>query len=159
MVTNKRKKVVKYRGGSTHGGGARKKRRGAGSRGGRGFAGSGKRAGHMRMKHVKAGHIMGQHGFTSKSRTNGKAINVHYFTSKRVQKLVDEGKALKEGAFYSIDLGALGYTKLLGTGNTSLKLKITVAKCSSRAVEKIKAAGGEVVSSVVEDDSSAEETA
>ena len=144
MVTNKRKKVVKYRGGSTHGGGARKKRRGAGSRGGHGFAGSGKRAGHMKMKHVKAGHIMGQHGFTSKSRTNGKAVNVHYFTSKRVQKLVAEGKALKEGAFYSIDLGALGYTKLLGTGNTSLKLKITVAKCSPRAVEKIKAAGGEV---------------
>ncbi|HLD79015.1 MAG TPA: uL15m family ribosomal protein [Candidatus Nanoarchaeia archaeon] len=157
MVTNKRKKVVKYRGGSTHGGGARKKRRGAGSRGGRGFAGSGKRAGHMKMKHVKAGHIMGQHGFTSKSRTNGKAVNVHYFTSKRVQKLVAEGKALKEGAFYSIDLGALGYTKLLGTGNTSLKLKITVAKCSPRAVEKIKAAGGEVVASVVED--SSEETA
>ena len=111
----------------------------------------------MKMKHVKAGHIMGQHGFTSKSRTNGKAVNVHYFTSKRVQKLVAEGKALKEGAFYSIDLGALGYTKLLGTGNTSLKLKITVAKCSPRAVEKIKAAGGEVVASVVED--SSEETA
>lgn len=144
MVTNKRKKVVKYRGGSTHGGGARKKRRGAGSRGGRGRAGSGKRAGHM-----KQGIVLGRHGFTSKSRTISKAVNVNYFTLKRVQQLVHEGKALKEGAFYSIDLGALGYTKLLGTGTTSLKLKVTVKSCSSRAVEKIKAAGGEVLTTAV----------
>ena len=156
MVTYKRKKVVKYRGGSTHGGGARKKRRGAGSRGGRGYAGSGKRAGHMKAKFEKAGHVLGRHGFTSKSRTNGKAVNVSYFTPKHVQKLAAEGKAHKEGALYSIDLGALGYTKLLGTGNTTLKLKVTVAKCSSRAVEKIKAAGGEVVSSAVEENSSEE---
>ena len=45
MVTYKTKKVSKYRGSSNHGGGMRKKRRGAGSRGGRGNAGTGKRAG------------------------------------------------------------------------------------------------------------------
>ena len=48
MVVNRRKKVVKYRGHSNHGGGMRKKRRGAGSRGGRGNAGTGKRAGHKK---------------------------------------------------------------------------------------------------------------
>ncbi len=154
MVTYKHKKVTKYRGGSTHGGGARKKRRGAGSRGGRGRAGSGKRAGHK-----KYGIVLGKRGFTSHHPVpKVKAVNVGYFTLKLVQQLVAEGKALKEGQFYSIDLGALGYTKLLGTGRTSLKLKITVKKCSSRAVEKIKAAGGEVVSSTVEENPS-EETA
>ena len=145
MVTNKRKKVVKYRGGSTHGGGARKKRRGAGSRGGRGNAGSCKRAGHMKMRYVKAGHILGKHGFTSKSRTVVNAVNLSYFTSDRIAKLVKEGKAHKEGTVYAIDLAGLGYNKLLGTGTTLVKLKLTVESCSASAAEKVAAAGGEVV--------------
>ena len=145
MVTYKRKKVSKYRGGSTHGGGARKKRRGAGSRGGRGNAGSGKRAGHMKMKHVKAGHILGKHGFTSKNRTVVKAINLAYFTSERVESLVKQGKAHKEGNVYAIDLAGMGYNKLLGTGTTPVKLKLTVESCSAGAAEKVAAAGGEVI--------------
>ena len=145
MVTYKRKKVTKYRGGSTHGGGARKKRRGAGSRGGRGNAGSGKRAGHMKMKYVKAGHILGKHGFTSKSRTVVRAVNLSYFTSDRVAKLVKQGKAHKEGNVYAIDLAGMGYNKLLGTGTTSVKLKLTVELCSASVAEKVAAAGGEVV--------------
>ena len=44
MSVNKTKKVGKYRGSKTHGGGHMKKRRGAGNRGGRGMAGTGKRA-------------------------------------------------------------------------------------------------------------------
>ena len=48
MVVQRKKKVGKYRSHTTHGGGHRKKRRGAGSRGGRGNAGSGKRAGHKK---------------------------------------------------------------------------------------------------------------
>src|SRR3989338_2045713 len=48
MPANKQKKVVRYRGSHTHGGGAKKKRRGAGNRGGRGMAGSGKRAGQIK---------------------------------------------------------------------------------------------------------------
>ncbi len=142
MVTYKRKKVTKYRGGGTHGGGARKKRRGAGSRGGRGRAGSGKRAGHKRF-----GRVLGQHGFTPKNVFAVKAVNVSYFTPERVSRLVQEGKAVKEGNFYSIDLKALGYNKLLGTGKTPVKLKLKVRSCSAGAAEKIKAAGGEVISS------------
>ena len=145
MVTYKRKKVGKYRGGSTHGGGARKKRRGAGSRGGRGNAGSGKRAGHMMTWYAKAGHLLGRHGFTSKSRTVVKAVNLGYFTTSRVAKLAKEGKAHKEGNAYSIDLAALGYNKLLGTGSSPVALKLTVASCSASAAEKVEAAGGEVI--------------
>ena len=59
-MANKRKKVNKYRGHTTHGGGHRKKRRGAGSRGGRGRAGSGKRAGHKKAGGVV---ISGSKGF------------------------------------------------------------------------------------------------
>ena len=65
-----------------------------------------------------------------------KAVNVSYFTPERVNRLVKEGKAVKEGNFYSIDLKALGYNKLLGTGKTSLKLKLKVKSCGAGAVEK-----------------------
>ncbi len=143
MVVKKRKKVTKYRGkgSGTHGGGARKKRRGAGSRGGRGRAGSGKRAGHK-----KYGIVLGRRGFTSKSTTpNSKTLNVGNFTSSFVHKLVNAGKIIKEGQYYAIDLTKMGYTKLLGTGNTSFKLKIKVSSCSPQAAEKIKAAGGEII--------------
>ncbi|MEK6900635.1 MAG: uL15m family ribosomal protein [Nanoarchaeota archaeon] len=154
MVTYKRKKVTKYRGGSTHGGGARKKRRGAGSRGGRGRAGSGKRAGHGRH-----GIVLGRHGFTPKNTLTVKAINVGYFTASKVHKLVEQGKAVKEGTLFVIDLGKLGYNKLLGTGSTPLKLKILVHSCSPSAVEKIKAAGGDVVSSAEKEKAPSEESA
>ena len=142
MTINKRKKVTKYRGHVTHGGGHRKKRRGAGSRGGRGNAGTGKRA-----SHKKAGisRKLGGYGFTSKKISPGRAINVGYFTAVKVEKLVNAGKAVKEGEIYVINLKKLRYGKLLSTGNTKLKLKIIVASCSAGAEEKIKAAGGEVV--------------
>ena len=35
MTVNKRKKVIRYRGSMTHGSGSKKKRRGAGNRGGK----------------------------------------------------------------------------------------------------------------------------
>ena len=143
MVVKKRKKVGKYRGkgSGTHGGGARKKRRGAGSRGGRGRAGSGKRAGHK-----KYGIVLGRRGFTSKSTTPAsKTLNVGTFTTDFVHKSMAAGKIIKEGNYYLIDLAKLGYTKLLGAGNTAFKLKIKVSSCSPQAVEKIEAAGGEII--------------
>ena len=146
MVVNRRKKVVKYRGrgSGTHGGGARKKRRGAGSRGGRGNAGTGKRAG---QKKAGMAPSLGRYGFTSipSIASPVKAINVGYFTLERVQKLLKAGKVSLQGDTFIVDLAELGYDKLLGAGSTKLKLKIAVARCSAQAEEKIKAAGGEIV--------------
>jgi len=142
MVVHKRKKVRKYRGGGTHGGGSRRKRRGAGSRGGRGRAGTGKRAG---QKKAGSSFKLGRHGFASHHGTKVKAVNLNYFTTGRVEKLVQEGKATKEGSVYILNLGSLGYGKLLGTGDLTLKLKFIVDQCSASAAEKVKKAGGEVV--------------
>lgn len=147
MVVHKRKKVTKYRGHTTHGGGSRKKRRGAGSRGGCGNAGTGKRAGHKKagMKDRTLGRI----GFTSKKKKlPGDVVNLDYFTQENIKKLVKSGKAIQEGDYYIINLNKLNYVKLLGSGNTALKLKITVNFCSSQAAEKVKSAGGEVISQV-----------
>lgn len=142
MVVRKRKKVLKYRGRTTHGGGHRKKRRGAGSRGGRGRAGTGKRAGHK-----KAGMPpqLGSRGFLPRRTVQtSRTINVGYFTPERVGKLLAAQKVQKEGAAIVVDLTAWGYTKLLATGTVALKLHITVASCSAQAAQKIEAAGGKV---------------
>nr|AJS12303.1 50S ribosomal protein L15P [uncultured archaeon] len=145
MVVYRQKKRVRYRGkgSGTHGGGARKKRRGAGSRGGRGNAGTGKRAGHH-----KFWGSLGSRGFIPR-RSSGKTdvINVGDLTAERLTHWVSEGKATKEGNTYIVDLTSLGYGKLLSTGNFAVKAKITIAQCSPAAAEKVKAAGGEVVQS------------
>ena len=129
MVVNKRKKVGKYRAHTTHGGGHRKKRRGAGSRGGRGRAGTGKRAG---QKKAGMPPQLGAKGFSS-----------HH---KKVKKInVDQLPKLAAGK-NEVDLTKLGYGKLLGSGKISVKLKVYVKSYSARAEEKIKSAGGELVS-------------
>src|SRR3989338_3685960 len=143
MVVNRRKKAAKYRGSITHGGGHRKKRRGAGSRGGRGNAGTGKRAGHK-----KAGRppSLGQRGFLPRRTAHLRnAENLFYFTSQRLEKWVKEGKVAKEKEIYVVDFLVLGISKILSTGNTQLKLKVVNGKVSEKAKEKIIAAGGEVV--------------
>lgn len=140
MVVHRRKKVTKYRGSVTHGGGSRKKRRGAGSRGGRGKAGTGKRAG---QKKAGMRYQLGRHGFVHQPYGIPiQTINVGDLTLLKVQKW---GK--KEGDTYVVDLGKLKVGKLLGTGQTTLKLKVIVARHSAQAEEKIKAAGGSIVSS------------
>ncbi len=141
MVVHRRKKTTKWRGRSTHGGGARKKRRGAGSRGGRGRAGSGKRAGHL-----KFGIVLGSSGFSPRGRhaVSEKTINVGHLTPLFAEKLVSQGKASKEGNVYNLNLESLGYTKLLGSGPALIKMKITIDSCSERAALKVKQAGGEV---------------
>ena len=140
MVVRKRKKVGRYRGHTTHGGGHRKKRRGGGSRGGRGLAGTGKKSGHLKIRHK-----LGRTGFTSKRRAAAPVtLNVGYFTQQMGERLVQEGKATKEKDVYVINLAQLGYGKLLGTGTTSLKLKLIVGSWSAQAEQKITAAGGSV---------------
>ena len=140
MAQHQTKKVNKYRGHTTHGGGHRKKRRGAGSRGGRGNAGSGKRAGHRKVDNSAK-----RKGFFSHTKKEIKAINVDFFTIKNLDKLVSLGKVAKEGDVYSLDLKNLGYNKLLGKGTINIKVKVNVLEYTPKAADKIKAAGGEIV--------------
>ena len=145
MVNNKTRKVQKYRGHTTHGGGHRKKRRGAGSKGGKGNAGTGKRAGHKKNISYKRGHVLGSHGFRPRrTKSTITAINLGYFTSERLNKLVNANKIKKEEDVYDIDLNVLGYNKLLSTGKLNDKIKFNVDACSAKVEEKVKAAGGNV---------------
>ncbi len=51
----------------------------------------------------------------------------------------------------TVDLTAMGYTKLLGTGKITQALTVTVPACSAAAAKKIEAAGGKVITEETED--------
>ena len=145
MVNNKRKKLVKYRGSKTHGCGSMKKRRGAGNRGGRGNAGSGKRGDANKPSVWSNKKYFGKYGFKNKAPTeNIKTTNISYL-EQHFEKLIDQKLISKEGDFYIIDLAKLGYNKLLGAGIPTKSYKISVKYASKNAIEKVKAKKGEVI--------------
>jgi len=143
MTTHKRKKVVRYRGSHTHGGGAKKKRRGSGSRGGAGMAGTGKRA-DSKKPSINVMEYFGKHGFIKKNVKPVKAINLEYFES-HADELIAQNKAEKKADGYHIDLSKMGYDKLIGSGKATRKYHFTARHASAGAVEKVKKAGGAVV--------------
>lgn len=154
MTVKKRKKVVRYRGSKTHGCGSMKKRRGAGNRGGRGMAGTGKRA-HTKKPSILqdfGSSYLGKHGFKrpKKTVTLIKAVNIG-FLEEKFDKLLSKGVVKEEKGSYSIDLKSLKANKLLGSGKVNHKWNITCEFASGSAVEKVKKAGGSVNCGVKEE--------
>ena len=141
MTVLKRKKVRKYRGSHTHGGGSKKKRRGSGNRGGFGMAGTGKRADQKKTSILKefGNTYFGKKGFVSRNKKNIKAINLENLEKKYL------AKAKKETDSYHLNLNELGYQKLLGTGKVTKKLIITCLSCSEKAKDKIEKIGGKII--------------
>ena len=143
MTIIKRLKNTRQRAGTTHGGGSMKKRRGAGHRGGRGAAGSGKRA-DTKKPSIWKGKYFGKSGFSSKSRTpQGEIITLK--TLEDVAAVwAETGKAEKKGDIYFVNLKILGYQKLLGTGRLTKKFNIVVPTASASAVARVQHAGGTI---------------
>jgi len=144
MVINKRKKLSRYRGSKTHGGGAMKKRRGAGNRGGRGMAGTGKRGDAKKPCIWKNTKYFGKRGFKKKNVKEIKSINIG-FLEENIDKLLSQKKAKKDGEFYIVDLKGLGFNKLLSQGTVTKKFKVKTELASAKAAEAVKKAGGEVI--------------
>jgi len=63
----------------------------------------------------------------------------------KLESLVQDKKAKKSGDTYSINLNDINIQKILGRGEVSKKINVTVNNASKRAIEKIEAAGGKVV--------------
>jgi len=143
-MTNNRKKNSRQRGTHTHGWGSKKKHRGAGSRGGRGNAGSGKRGDAKKPSFWKDHKRYGKHGFTSKVINNYKTINISELDTK-IDNLVKQEKAELKNDIYVIDLAKLKIGKLLGAGKTIKKFEIKVDMASAKAIAKIEKAGGKVI--------------
>ncbi len=146
MTVNRRKKVVKQRGSHTHGWGSKKKHRGAGNRGGRGMAGSGKRADQRKPSILKeyGNTYFGKKGFYKHNKTIIKAINASYL-EEHLNDLLAKKLIKEENNSYTVNLKDLGYDKLLGSGRITKKFIITAESASKKVVERVKKLGGEVI--------------
>ena len=136
-----RRKALKT--GSRTRGRGHKKGRGAGLRGGRGNAGCHKT---KRIMYERVGRVWGAHGFKRPQTVvmANRAVNLKVI-EENASEWVNQGNASKKGKIVSIDLKEMGYDKLLGTGVPSQAYKITISAASAKAVEKVEAAGGEII--------------
>jgi len=143
MVVNHRKKTSRHRGSWTHSHGEKKKRRGAGSRGGRGNAGSGKRGDAKKPSYWKIKNFVGKHGFTNATSKDVSTISISQLNTN-INKLVISGNAIKKGELFKINLSDIGIKKLLGTGTPKFAFEILVETATDGAIKKIESAKGSV---------------
>ncbi|MBO3798757.1 MAG: uL15 family ribosomal protein [Candidatus Brockarchaeota archaeon] len=123
------------RGSRTHGWGQVGQHRKSGSRGGVGRAGS---MGHKFLMFYKEEK---EKGFIRKvPRVEGGKINVGELDElyRRIRGQASQGEK-------TLDLAALGYSKLLGSGSVSGAYVVKVASFSEKARMKIEAKGGRIV--------------
>jgi large subunit ribosomal protein L15 len=142
MTINKRKKNSRQRASWTHGWGEKKKHRGGGNRGGRGMAGTGKRADSKKPSIWKERYF-GKLGFVNHRKEKITAQNVDYI-ERNLERLVAKKLVSKEGDYYIVDSKKLGFNKLLGKGKITKKFKIDVRYASKKAIAAVEKAGGKV---------------
>ncbi|MBI5001549.1 MAG: uL15 family ribosomal protein [Euryarchaeota archaeon] len=136
-------RTQKFRGNSrTHGRG-KKSGRGKGKRGGCGNAGMHK---HKYIWMLKNDPLhFGRHGFVRHHAAGpeGEAMNVGALC-EYIDSLIAKGTVKETGEAISIDLSAIGVSKLIGSGLVDRAINVKVSAASEHAVSKIKEAGGSV---------------
>ena len=131
------RKTRKRRGHRTAGWGRVGQHRKSGMRGGFGKAGLDRHKASYMQKYLP--DYFGKHGFKS-LRARPRAINIGDL--EPLMKKIEGGSPQ---GIVSLDLGEEGFEKLLGRGIIREPVKVKVKKASPRAVEKVEAAGGEVI--------------
>ena len=137
-MPHKLRKTRKMRGSRTHGYGRIGQHRDAGSKGQR------KVGRHKHLWSYVVAHepdYFGKKGFTSPQSLKRKENTINI-------KQLNDLTAEKDTA--QVNLTSLGYTKLLGTGKITKPLTVTVPACSKTAAEKIKKAGGKILTALQE---------
>ncbi|MBT6995301.1 50S ribosomal protein L15 [Candidatus Woesearchaeota archaeon] len=134
MPTNKRKKNTRMKAKTTHGYGSMKKNRGAGNRGGRGMAGTGKRADQKKPSIIKheGKRYFGSFGF---NRPQSKVKTPKIINLSEINEIILKTEAK--------EFDACKYDKVLGKGNLTQKIKVKAKSYSKLAKEKIEKVGGE----------------
>jgi large subunit ribosomal protein L15 len=131
------------RGSKTHGYGNTQRHRGAGSRGGRGMGGSKKQKWSYVSKFLPG--YFGHRGFTRPPATVKEVLTINLSDiEKKLTDLIAAKKAEQKDGKYTIDLCAMGYDKLLGSGKISHAMVIKVDSCSQLAAKKVQEAGGKI---------------
>lgn len=138
MVVRRDRKKIKLRGGRTHGGGNTKNRRGGGSRGGRGRAGSHK---HKFSKYYLDFGV--KRKLKPKEHGSGAVINLCSL-DKIVRGLLAEKKCGREAGMIVVDGRDAGIRKILGMGKTHEKVLLRNVEASRKAREAVEKAGGKV---------------
>ena len=136
-------RTSKFRGSRTHGRG-KKAGRGAGLRGGRGNAGLHK---HKWISIVKydPDHF-GHHGFKRPQSVVRSKVTVNLSEIElALPALSKDGFAAEKDGKWTVDLTKMGIDKLLGSGRISTPISIKVPEASASALEKLKAAGGNIM--------------
>ena len=138
-----KQKTKKFRGSRTCGGGTHKNRRGGGSRGGRGNAGTCK---HHFVRSMQRGLSFGKHGFKRplSTATDKVIVNVGEI-DETIEQLVTDGLAQKKANGFYIDLAIIGIEKVLGSGKVTKQLFISANEFSSDAKQKIEDAKGQAI--------------
>ncbi len=139
MIKNRRK-IRRYRGSRTCGGGSAKNRKGAGNRAGRGKAGYLKHFWTYVVKYDR--DRIAPHGFRAPKSYKKSTVNVGDIQDKlnKLKNTEAFNKKKKE-----LDLFKLGIEKVLGRGKISEKLSIKASSFSKKAQEKIESIGGKAI--------------
>ena len=139
MVVTKRKKHSRFRGFRTYHG-SHKKQKGAGNRGGVAQTG---------LSRHKKGYMLkydpehfGKHGF---KRHYSLIEKIKIINLKDLDSMVDKLNEPVEDGKMRINLGKLGYNKLLGSGKITKPLIVEGKYFSKIAVKKLEQVGGKAV--------------
>lgn len=146
MVVHRSKKARGQRAGRTHGWGSPKKHRGAGSRGGRGRAGTGKK-GQQAMSRVHSRReALRKKGFVRPAKAVRKEASINLRDIElRLDGWLAGKTAVKRTGAVDVDLGKTRYTKVLAGGSPRRKMVVKAARFSAAAEEKLKRKGGKAV--------------
>jgi len=143
MVVRKRKKHSRFRGYRTYHG-SHKKARGPGNRGGIGQAG---------LENHKKGYMQkydsehfGKHGFKRHPSLveNIRTINLKDLEQK-INNLREKKLVAEEEGKIKVNLGKIGYDKLLGDGKITAPLIVEGKYFSKNAIKKLEEAGGKAI--------------
>ncbi|MBU3907044.1 MAG: uL15 family ribosomal protein [Nanoarchaeota archaeon] len=142
--THKRAKSSRYKGSGTAGWGFRKKHKKSGHRGGKGMAGTGKRADQRKTLVLKlyGNDYFGKQGVTSRGTEKDKRKRINLKTIElNLDNYLKKGiaKKTKDG----VEINLEGY-KILGDGEIKEKLIIKAEEASENAISKIEKAGGKI---------------
>ena len=134
-------KISKHRGSRTHGRG-KKAGRGHGKRGGVGAAGGHKHKWIATLKYDRDHYGQKGKGFKRPQSVVGEPITINVGQLRTLkERLIKDG--IDKGG-KDINLSALGYDKLLGSGTVQGAWQVTVEAATPRAIEKVETAGGKV---------------
>lgn len=140
----KRAKSSRFRGTHTHGRGFKKKGRGSGHRGGFGMAGTGKRGDQKKtmVLNLYGGDYFGKDKtLRRKPVVKPKIITLAYL-NENLPSLIKQEKVVESKGIYEINLEGC---KIIGNDHVHHKLRIKAKSASKGAIEKVKAAGGEII--------------